>query len=474
MTEKYRKIEDISSIKTACYVTDNKEENKGLIGYLTEDLGIDLKLISNTSDITGTLTPPKKTDIFFIDTKIQGDSEAGIKVCHHLRKNGYGYKGVIILCMQKESVDDISSSLITSIGFDNFVPLKCGLKVLLNQLHWAILNRRRKNKNILQFDNNPDALYTIDKSGAVHDINETATIYSPYTPKEIVIKKINIRHVGTLPTFDEHIKPLINNKNVNRISEHTSEESGIVYQVKVMIANLPVIGLVATVFKTNITHVMLSRTLDILTNSITLLGQRDLYTAGHSARVFYYCMNIAEKMNLASDYKFMKNIYFASLLHDVGKIGVKDQILLKPGKLSAGEFEELATHSLKGFNMLKRYSFFEDCLYYIKHHHERPDGRGYPDKLSGKNIPLGAAIISVADSFDAMSSNRPYRGSLDYDRAVKEIKIYAGKQFDPDVAQAFLSIISPDLVKKIVKTSRRDLDVITREILDLLKRQGEK
>ncbi|MFC1856324.1 HD-GYP domain-containing protein, partial [Thermodesulfobacteriota bacterium] len=239
--------------------------------------------------------------------------------------------------------------------------------------------------------------------------------------------------------------------------------------IKFKISNLPVVGLVATVFKTGITHVMVARTLDILTNSITLLGQRDMYTAAHSSRVFYYCMNIIKQMGLHVDSKFTKDLYFAALLHDVGKIGVKDQLLLKPGKLSSREFKELASHPSKGANILKRYNFLEDSIDFIKYHHERPDGTGYPDKLSGEDIPLGASIIAVADSFDAMTTNRPYRTSLDYKSAVNEVEIYAGSQFDPRVAEAFLRLISLDLVEKVNKASHKALDRVAREILKFIK-----
>lgn len=470
MEEQYKKIETISNVNTVYYATDNKIDNETLIKYLKDDLEIELTIINDISEIIerDDLDHP---DIFFTDQKIQGDSNAGLKICHHLRSNNY--QGILILCIQQDPYDEVSSSLVTGMGFDNFLPVKCSLKVMLNQIHWAILNRRRKNKNILQFDNNPDSLFTIDKSGFIHDINETATMGSPYSPKEIVIKRVDINKVGTLPTFETKIKPLIEGKNVNRFFEHTYEDSGNVYQVKVLIKNLPVIGLVATVFKTNITHVMITRTLDIMTNSLTLLGQRDYYTAGHSARVFYYCLNIAEKMGHTPDSAFVKNLYCAALLHDVGKIGVKDEILLKPGKLSIPEFQELATHPVKAFNMLKKYSLFEGALEFIKHHHERPDGRGYPDKLRGKKIPLGAAIIAVADSFDAMTSNRPYRNSLNYKKAIDEVKIYSGLQFDKDVAEAFLSIINQDLLTQIVQASHRSLELITKEIIALLEKGTE-
>jgi HD-GYP domain-containing protein (c-di-GMP phosphodiesterase class II) len=468
MTVEYKKIEDINKIDIAYYITDNVKRNENIIKQLKDDLVIDLRVISSVSEIEG-LIINEDTNVFFIDQRIHNDSSAGLRICNYLRENGF--RGITVLCVD-ESIDEVSNYLVTSIGFDNFLPLNSNLKTIRNQIHWAVLNRRRKNKNILQFDNNPDSLFTLDSDGTVYDINKTATIGCSYTPKEIVTNKINIRDVGTLPTFEEHIKPLIIKENINKIFEHTSDEEGddvTMSQVKVNITSLPMIGLVATVFKTNITKVMFTRTLDILTNSVELLSHRDNYTAGHSSRVFYYCMNIVNKMNLTLDKKFTKNLYCAALLHDIGKIGVKDQILLKPGKLSDDEFKELSSHPLKGCNMLERYKFLKDCIDLIKFHHERPDGKGYPERLTGKDIPLGAAIIAVADSFDAMTSNRPYRTSLDYKKAVKELENYAGEQWDFDIAQVFLSIISPELVRKIRDASEKPLEVIAREILAFLK-----
>lgn len=468
MAVEYRKIEDINKINIAYYVTDNIKRNEKVIKHLKNDLVIDLKIINDVSRVEGIIIN-ENSDVFFIDQNLHDDNSAGLRFCNYLRENGF--RGITILCVN-EPIDEISNYLVTSIGFDNFLPLESNLKTIRNQIHWAVLNRRRKNKNILQFDNNPDSLITLDKNGNIYDINKTATMRCPYTPKEIVTNKINIKDVGILPTFDQHIKPLIIKENINKIFEQTSDENGddvTMSQIKVNITSMPMIGLVATVFKTNITKVMFTRTLDILTNSVELLSHRDNYTAGHSSRVFYYCVNIVNKMNLVLDKKFTKNLYCAALLHDIGKIGVKDQILLKKGKLNTDEFKELSSHPQKGCNMLERYNFLKDCIDLIKFHHERPDGKGYPDNLTGKDIPLGAAIIAVADSFDAMTSNRPYRSSLDYNKAVKEVEIYAGEQFDFDIARVFLSIISPGLVKKIREASEKPLEVIAKEILAFLK-----
>ncbi len=465
MSKEYKKVENIRDIKIAYYITVPNKDNEALIELIRNNLNFELHIVDDILE-SKMSHDIQAVDIFFIDHKINKNSDAGRHFCNYLRKNGY--KGMIILCT-RASVNEVSSYLVTTIGFDNFLPLNSNLSTLFNQIHWGILNRRRKNKSILQYDNNPEALYTIAKDGTIYDINDTALNGSRLTPKEVVNNKKKIWDIATLPTFDEHIQPLITANNTGMIFEHSSSEGDQIYQVKVNIANLPIIGLVATIFKTDISHVMFSRTMDILTNSIELLSHRDNYTAGHSSRVFHYCVRIAEKMGLSLDKNFTKGLYCAALLHDIGKIGVKDKILLKPGRLSSEEYKELFSHPTKGCNMLRRYKLFEDSIYFIKSHHERPDGKGYPDKLHGKDIPVGALIISVADSFDAMTSNRPYRKSLNFKKAVKEVKNNFGKQFDIEVASAFLSIISPNMLSNIKIASHKTLEKITREILDLLK-----
>jgi HD-GYP domain-containing protein (c-di-GMP phosphodiesterase class II) len=128
------------------------------------------------------------------------------------------------------------------------------------------------------------------------------------------------------------------------------------------------------------------------------------------------------------------------LLHDVGKIGISEQILLKPGKLTDDEFETIKSHPHIGAGILNSIEFLKRVCEIIKHHHERYDGRGYPAGLTADEIPLGSRIICVADSFDAITSHRPYRKPLTFDEASAEIQRCAGSQFDPAVVQAFISL----------------------------------
>ncbi|MFH1379271.1 MAG: HD domain-containing phosphohydrolase [bacterium] len=163
---------------------------------------------------------------------------------------------------------------------------------------------------------------------------------------------------------------------------------------------------------------------------------KDPYTRGHSERIRRFSLMIAENLNLTKREKELLGL--SSLLHDVGKIGVPEAILLKEGKLTEAEWVWMRRHPVIGADMLSHIKQLKDCIPGIRNHQERYDGKGYPDGLSGKEIPLFGRIICVADSFDAMTSNRPYRKSLPVEKALEELKECSGTHFDPDCVEAFL------------------------------------
>ena len=166
---------------------------------------------------------------------------------------------------------------------------------------------------------------------------------------------------------------------------------------------------------------------------------KDAYTNGHSYRVALYTTMLANKLGV-TDQATLDKYYNIGLLHDIGKISIPDAILTKPGKLTPDEFETIRSHAQEGYKILKDVKIQEDIAAGAHYHHERYDGTGYPDGLIGKDIPLVARIIAVADAFDAMSSTRSYRKKLPLDYIAQEIETYAGTQFDPEVANAFLSL----------------------------------
>ncbi len=185
-------------------------------------------------------------------------------------------------------------------------------------------------------------------------------------------------------------------------------------------------------------HNLLNVYLETIRSLAAAIDAKDSYTHGHSRRVTDLSVGLALEMKLPK--KEVDIIRHASLLHDVGKIGISEQILRKPGKLNDEEFEAIKSHPNIGAGILSSIEFLKDVCEIIKHHHERYDGRGYPDGLKGEEIPLGARIVTVADSFDAITSKRPYRKPLTLDEATAEVIRCSGNQFDPEVVKAFVSL----------------------------------
>ncbi len=166
------------------------------------------------------------------------------------------------------------------------------------------------------------------------------------------------------------------------------------------------------------------------------LDAKDPYTHGHSMRVTMYSMILAKKLNL--DDTMLEEIETAGLLHDIGKIGIPQSILCKPGKLTNEEFEVMKSHPEQGEKMLKDIKKLTLISNWLRTHHEKWDGTGYPNGLKGEEIPLSGRIIALADTYDAMTSDRPYRKALSHETAIDEIKRCAGTQFDPVLAQLFI------------------------------------
>ncbi len=182
---------------------------------------------------------------------------------------------------------------------------------------------------------------------------------------------------------------------------------------------------------------------------------RDPYTGGHSRRVTAYCEAILREMKLAGP--DVDLIISAARVHDIGKIGIPDVVLNKPDKLTAEEWAIMTTHSARGAELLARYPDFARGVEIVRHHHERWDGKGYPDGLAGPAIPFGARVIAVADSFDAMTSDRPYRKGMPVEKALHILRSDNGQQWDIRVVDAFLhSFTQPDVPEANCAQSRLD------------------
>jgi putative nucleotidyltransferase with HDIG domain len=179
--------------------------------------------------------------------------------------------------------------------------------------------------------------------------------------------------------------------------------------------------------------------IEVITALASAIDARDAYTHGHSQRVTDFAVNIAEAMGMAAaEVDIIRN---AGILHDVGKIGIKEDILKKPGRLTEEERKEMEYHPFIGTKILQSVKLLEPVLPLVYHHHERYDGAGYPDGLKGDDIPLGARVLSVADAFESMTSDRPYRKALPLEDAIAELRHCSGGQFDPIIVEVFLDLV---------------------------------
>ncbi|MDD5007440.1 MAG: response regulator [Syntrophorhabdaceae bacterium] len=212
-----------------------------------------------------------------------------------------------------------------------------------------------------------------------------------------------------------------------------------------MESNVFFLKLVADKASTQIENKMLYESLfesvvHTLKSLIAAINRRDLYTEGHCKRVTAMSLLLAEKIGLA-DYE-RDVIRVVGPIHDLGKIGIPDAILLKPGKLTDEEYTLMKGHSMYGEQIMNRFEILANEARIIRHHHERYDGRGYPDALRGDKIPVCSRVLAVCDTYDAMATNRPYRNALVVQEILGEIERCKGSQFDPDIADSFIDMLN--------------------------------
>ena len=180
----------------------------------------------------------------------------------------------------------------------------------------------------------------------------------------------------------------------------------------------------------------------VIKTLLSALKCKDDYTWGHSLRVAYFCVSVGREMGLSEAEVYELEV--SALFHDIGKIGVPDSVLLKPSRLTDDEFLEMKLHPSKSFEILQDFPIFRNMAINAKYHHERYDGRGYPEGMKGENIPLYSRIILISDTFDAMTSTRPYRKGLPFDVAFAELREFAGTQFDPNIVEKFISCMTKE------------------------------
>ncbi|MEW6182874.1 MAG: HD-GYP domain-containing protein [Bacillota bacterium] len=196
----------------------------------------------------------------------------------------------------------------------------------------------------------------------------------------------------------------------------------------------------------------------VISSLSRVLDARDPHTARHSQSVADYALAIAKEMGLSPSHR--ETIYFAGILHDVGKIGISEQPLRKPGKLTMEEWEEIKRHPVLSYSILRDIPELEEIAIITLYHHERWDGEGYPYGVKGESIPLGARILCVADSYDAMTSERVYKKAISREKALNELRRCAGGQFDPEVVEVFLRCFEKGTPNKRLEHPKKEFDIV--------------
>ncbi len=233
-------------------------------------------------------------------------------------------------------------------------------------------------------------------------------------------------------------------------SEFTSEElrliSSFTHQIAVAIENHRLYSDIHDIF------------LDYIKSIAAALDARDTYTHGPSRRVASFSVGIGKELGFTEGE--LEFIELSATIHDIGKIGIKGEILNKPGRLTDEEFEIIQSHVTRGSKILEPMSRLRVLMPGVRNHHERYDGKGYPDKLKGNEIHLVARILAIADTYDAMTSDRVYRKGLSHEVACEEIKKGAGTQFDPKLSMAFLNFIKKYRGKKSLKPKANQIPLL--------------
>lgn len=178
---------------------------------------------------------------------------------------------------------------------------------------------------------------------------------------------------------------------------------------------------------------------NIALSLVRMLNAYDVYTSEHSVDVANISLEIAKRVDLDQDKLF--EIYWAGIIHDIGKMGIDTKIINKPGRLTDAEYEEIKKHPVIAFDILKENKGLHNIAKYVKHHHERYDGKGYPDQLKGDEIPFEAQILAVADAVSSMATDRPYANKKTVEEIKEELRKYSGTQFNPDLADIMIQVI---------------------------------
>ncbi len=389
-----------------------------------------------------------------IVTDIEMPKMNGLDLCRKIKENNKGRFIPIVILSSKSQPVDIDTAF--NFGADDYLVKPVTPEKLIEKIkdYFAVLDRKKRNKILVVDDSKVSAemiTHALTKNShnviMVPDGNEALEIAVKERP-EIIITDIDIPGMNGYELIKQvREKPEIKDVSVIMMSNRDkksdikkSEKLGVAkYFVKPFdIEKLVIIVEQLLLERYNIYKKEYEYMLSTIKALITALEARDEYTKGHTHRVSKYALMLGSYMGLSSFE--LDKLEIAANLHDIGKIGVRDDILLKPGKLSDDEYASIQEHAVIGAEILRPLNSLNDVVPLILFHHERWDGAGYPSMIKGNDIPLGARIIAVADSFDAITSDRPYRKALPEKKAIEIIKGNIGTQFCPKCAEAFLEL----------------------------------
>ncbi|MBQ7718466.1 MAG: HD domain-containing protein [Clostridia bacterium] len=325
------------------------------------------------------------------------------------------------------------------------------------------------------FDTDPE------EPGMLADLQEFDESFMPYIPSLLAGEQIStIESKGAFGWLLTHYEPIYDSNgecvayagadiSMDEINEYTLKYVMIIILIAVgFLVACVIIGLKMSINNHKADELDMLREQqqrdkqlirEIIESFATVIDMKDSYTQGHSSRVAKYTKMLAEE--LGYDEETVEQYYNIALMHDIGKIAIPDYVLNKPGKLTDEEYSIIQSHTERGYDVLKSISLMPDIVVGAEAHHERPDGKGYPNGLKGEDIPRVAQIIAVADTFDAMYSDRPYRQRMNFDKAVSIIKDVSGTQLTSDVVDAFLRLAEKGVLRAPDDTGGGTFDDIT-------------
>ena len=339
------------------------------------------------------------------------------------------------------------------------VSKKVGSMPRLTQLLEKIIEMTQKTLNasaasILLFGDSEQELFFEVASGPVGNILKQVKVNIQYsiaghvasTGKPLIVNDVarnpnfhrNIDEITGFSTRSVICAPLIVHRKIMGVIEVINKLDGSDFNDQDLLAVVSVAATAAMAIEnTKLNKNMLDAYNSTISTLAATIDAKDPYTRGHSQRVLEHALSGCKFLALSPEE--IETLEYASVLHDIGKIAIDTRILNKPDVLTTSEWNIMHEHSAIGANMLKEIPFLEKASELVLHHHERYDGKGYPEGLKGKEIPIGARLIAVADAFDTMITNRSYRPALTLDYSIGELRACAGTQFCPTAVEAFIA-----------------------------------